>query len=198
MYSITMDTSGLFLIIALMDDQKVIDSIQMECLKKQSEYIIVKIDELLSRNQLDIDEVSNIVITVGPGSYTGVRIAMTVAKVLGSIAAKNIYTLSTLQLYAGKRDCYVLMDAKAKRCYVGNYCNGMALSEDTVMPNEEIEALMARSDRPFIGDLHVFKQEDVYYDLAQNFFDLKDQWVKVEDVDTLAPTYLKNKEDYLK
>ncbi len=198
MYSITMDTSGLFLMIALMDDQKVIDSIQMECLKKQSEYIIVKIDELLSRNQLDINEVSNIVITVGPGSYTGVRIAMTVAKVLGSIADKNIYTLSTLQLYAGKRDCYVLMDAKASRCYIGNYCDGRAVSEDTVLPNEEIQVLMDQTNRPFIGDLHVFKKEDVYYDLAQNFFDLKDQWVKVENVDTLAPTYLKNKEDYLK
>ena len=181
-----------------MDDNGLIDYQQIACLKQQSEYIIGKMDELLKRNNLNVQQIDNYVITEGPGSYTGVRIAMTVAKVLGSIAEKNIYTLSTLQLYAGMNDCYVFMDARAKRVYAGRYRNGVALIEDTVYPNQQAEEIMNNEDVMFIGDLHLFGKEDYWPTPAENFFSLKPMWKKVENIDILAPTYLKSKEEYLK
>lgn len=198
MYSLGIETSNKFLLLVLMNDEKVVDYIQMDCFKKQSEYIIVKIDELVKRNNLAINQIDNYIITKGPGSYTGVRIGMTVAKIIGSIANKNVYTLSTLQLYAGLEDCYVLMDGRAGRCYVGRYNQGMAINEDTIINNIEIENNILNKGVTVIGDLSVFNKEDRYDHLAENFFVLKQQWQKVDNIDILVPTYLKDKEDYLK
>jgi tRNA threonylcarbamoyladenosine biosynthesis protein TsaB len=198
MHALGIDTSHLFLLIVLMNDEGVVDAIQLDCFKQQSEYIIGQMDELLKRNALTIEDISDIVVTRGPGSYTGVRIGMTVAKVLGSITAKTVHTLSTLQLYAGLKDCLVLMDARAKRCYVGRYCAGQALQPEEIMTNEEIGKLLEECRCELIGDLHLFGQTDHYEQLAGNFFALKPYWQKEEDVDRLAPEYFKSRKEYLK
>jgi tRNA threonylcarbamoyladenosine biosynthesis protein TsaB len=70
---------------------------------------------------MDIDQC---VITDGPGSYTGVRIAMTVAKVMCAMRSLPLYTLGTLQLYAGRETCTVLLDARGKRAYAASFENG--------------------------------------------------------------------------
>ena len=158
MYTIGIDTSHHFLLLVLMDENKVVDYIQDECPKLQSEYIIVELDNLLKRNDISLTTVKDIVVTIGPGSYTGVRIGLTVAKILGSIVGKTVYTLSTLQLYAGVDNALVLMDARANRCYVGRYSGGTALVEDTVLTNDEIRKLL-NENITLIGDLHLFDKK---------------------------------------
>ena len=197
MYTIGIDTSHQFLLLVLMDENRIIDYKQNQCPKLQSEYIIVELDNLLKRNNISLIEVKNIVVTIGPGSYTGVRIGLTVAKVLGSIVGKTVYTLSTLQLYAGIKNALVLMDARADRCYVGRYNNGVALSEDSVLTNDEIKELLC-DDVTLIGDLHLFGKESYYPEIAKNFFLLKDKWKKVSNIDILTPVYLKSSQEYLR
>lgn len=200
MYSLGIDTSHKFLLLVLMDDEKVVDSIVYECLKKQSEYIITELDRLLGRNQLSVDDLTNIVVTIGPGSYTGVRIGLTVAKILGSIVNKRVYTLSSLQLYAGLQDCYSFTDARANRVYVGRYQNGKALMADTVYENTKMQQIIDEQveNLTFIGDWHLFHGVDYYPDLAENFFKLRAQWRKPDSIDLLTPTYLKSSSEYLR
>ncbi|MCK7483377.1 MAG: hypothetical protein M0C28_44820 [Candidatus Moduliflexus flocculans] len=62
-------------------------------------------------------QLQSIILTEGPGSYTGVRIAMTVAKVLASVASIQAYTTTTLQLIAGSsKNTFVMLDARSLRC----------------------------------------------------------------------------------
>lgn len=197
MYTIALDSSHHFLVLALLDENSVIDYIQKEYPKSQSEHIIVELDDLLKRNNISLDSVNSVVVTIGPGSYTGVRIALTVAKILGSIVGKTVYSLSTLQLYAGEQKALVLLDARAKRCYVGSYNNGEAIVADTVLTNEEIKTLLS-DDATLIGDLHLFDKEDYYPNIANNFLLLKEKWQKIENVDVLTPTYLKSSQEYLR
>ena len=197
MYTIGLDTAHRFLIIALLKDEKLVDGIQMECLKHQSEFLTVELDKMLSRNNLEVSDIDNWVITRGPGSYTGVRIAMTMAKVIGSLMNKNVYTLSTLQLYAGRKDCYVIMDARAKRVYVGKYSDGQPVLEDGIMSNDQMAKLIEQGEM-VIGDLHLFGEEDCYGSILENFAALKPFWKKVENIDILTPSYLKSNEEYMK
>ncbi|MBQ2161409.1 MAG: tRNA (adenosine(37)-N6)-threonylcarbamoyltransferase complex dimerization subunit type 1 TsaB [Firmicutes bacterium] len=155
------------------------------------------IEELLSFARQEGLTIEALALSEGPGSYTGVRIGMTMAKVLGSLMNRDVYTLSTLQLYAGLEDCYVIMDARAKRVYVGRYKDGKPLMEDTIYTNDRMKEIID-SGANVIGDLHLFGQEDRYGDLAQHFADLREFWQKVDNVDLLTPTYLKSSEEYLK
>lgn len=158
--------------------------------------MIVEVDNLLKKHNLTVNDITKLVITSGPGSYTGVRIAMTFAKVLGSICNKEVYTLSTLQLYAGKKECMVLLDARANRCYFAKYKDGQPIIKDCIKTNDEIREMLD-CDCIIKGDLHLFNREDNYQDIVNNFIDLKDQWVKVDNIDLLTPVYLKSNQEYL-
>ena len=197
MYTVGVDTSHQFLLLALLKDDRLVEGVQLDCFKHQSEYLIPEIKKLLERHHLEAKDIDSFVVAEGPGSYTGVRIGMTMAKVLGSLMNKDVYTLSTLQLYAGLEDCYVIMDARARRVYVGRYKDGKALMEDTVYPNDRMQEIIDSGEK-VIGDLHIFGKEDIYGNLAQHFADLRDFWKKVSNVDLLTPKYLKSSEEYLK
>jgi tRNA threonylcarbamoyl adenosine modification protein YeaZ len=197
MYTVGVDTSHQFLLLALLKDDRLVEGVQLDCFKHQSEYLIPEISKLLERHGLEASDIDSFVVAQGPGSYTGVRIGMTMAKVLGSLMNKDVYTLSTLQLYAGLEDCYVIMDDRAKRVYVGRYKDGKPLMEDTIYTNDRMKEIID-SGANVIGDLHLFGQEDRYGDLAQHFADLREFWQKVDNVDLLTPTYLKSSEEYLK
>lgn len=197
MYTLGLDTSHRFLIVALMDDHQLVDSVMQECSKQQSEQLLPQVDKLLAAHQLTANDISALVITKGPGSYTGVRIAMTMAKVMASLKKLPLYTLSTLQLYAGLADCYSFIDARSQRVYAGRYCDGVALQPDTIIPNDQMVQLLADPSIKAIGDLHLFGKPDNYGAVAENFWLLKDQWQLVEKVDLLQPDYLKARQEYL-
>ena len=196
MYTVGVDTSHQFLLLALLKDDRLVEGVQLDCFKHQSEYLIPEISKLLERHGLEASDIDSFVVAQGPGSYTGVRIGMTMAKVLGSLMNRDVYTLSTLQLYAGLEDCYVIMDARAKRVYVGRYKDGKPLMEDTIYTNDKMKEIISDGTK-VVGDLHLFGREDAYGDLCRNFVLLRDQWTPVENVDLLAPSYLKSNEEYL-
>ena len=147
MYTVGVDTSHQFLLLALLKDDRLVEGVQLDCFKHQSEYLIPEISKLLEN--------------------------------------------------AGLEDCYVIMDARAKRVYVGRYKDGKPLMEDTIYTNDRMKEIID-SGANVIGDLHLFGQEDRYGDLAQHFADLREFWQKVDNVDLLTPTYLKSSEEYLK
>lgn len=194
MLTLCMDTSNKYLGVSLIENDKVIAKYQEICFKKQSEMIFKVIDDLFKESNKTNKDIDNIVITKGPGSYTGVRIAMTIAKVIGSISNKKIYTLDTLKLYSGNNENIgVIMDARANRVYYGKYNKGKTLINPTIKNIEDIDL-----DENLCGDLSLFSKEDVYFDFSKSFLDLKDEWELVENVDLLVPLYLKDEEAYLK
>lgn len=197
MYTLGLDTAHRFLVVSLMDDSGLIDGVQTECVKQQSEQLLPQIDSLLKKHNLTPNDIGALVVTKGPGSYTGVRIAMTFAKVTGAMRKLPVYTLSTLQLYAGLADCYSIIDARSQRVYAGRYQNGQALMADTIYTNEQMAAKLQNSPAGLAGDGHLFGRPDNYGSLALSFWQLKPQWRRVENTDLLEPDYLKARQEYL-
>ena len=130
MLSLCMDSAYKNLIIGLYDENGLIDGIAFEAFKKQSETIFVELERLLKKNDLDYKDFDQIVITKGPGSYTGIRIAMTIAKVLSTQMGQTLKTISTMQLYAGKEEkANVILDARSSRVYAAYLENGKLIEE---------------------------------------------------------------------
>lgn len=65
--------------IALYEDTTCIDSITWRAHKELSSTLLGKIDELLSTNNVQKTDLTGIVVFKGPGSFTGLRIGITVA-----------------------------------------------------------------------------------------------------------------------
>ena len=177
MITLCMDTSHTWLVIGLIKDDHVIGKVQEKCWKKQSEELFPRLIALMDECHLQPEDIDQIVISKGPGSYTGVRIAMTVAKVFCAMADKPIYTVSTLLLYAGKKDCRVVTDARGKRAV-------------------EIEDLEI-GDSNVVGDGALVGRQDEWPDIVDNFLELKDEWEKHDNVHLVVPEYLKSSASYL-
>ena len=194
MITLCMDTSHIYLSLALIRDNEIIGEVQEECWKHQSEEIFPKLEEMLSKLSLKSDDIDQIVITKGPGSYTGVRIAMTIAKVFCSMTNKPLYTLPTMLLYAGMDDCHVVLDARGKRVYTCAYKNGKAVEEERVEYIADLENIVR--DEKIIGDGQLFGKETSYPNMANNFLLLKNEWQKAENVHLVVPEYLKSSDAY--
>lgn len=63
-----------------------------------SETLVDFLNKFLNENHLKIDDIQEVYVGRGPGSYTGLRIAGTVGKVLAHIKNKKLYSFSSLDL----------------------------------------------------------------------------------------------------
>lgn len=68
--------------IALFKDAKKLDEIKWQAHRSLADTIHLKIKELLEKNNLDLQKIEGIVCFEGPGSFTGLRIGLTVANTL--------------------------------------------------------------------------------------------------------------------
>ena len=121
---------------------------------------------------------------------------MTIAKVFAATKKIDLYTISTLQLYAGNlSNTLVLLDARGNRVYSAAFDNTKIILPLAIRSVDEAKELSENYE--VIGDGHLVNREDNYPDVANNFLLLKDQWKKADNVHLVTPEYLKANEAYL-
>ena len=72
------------------------------CHRRNATIIFEVIDDLLRSAELSLAEVDAYVVNCGPGSYTGVRIGMSVAKTFAQVHDKPVIQVNSLELLAGQ------------------------------------------------------------------------------------------------
>jgi len=197
MITLAIDTSFYYLSLVLIKENQVIDSLYEKCYRNQSEIIFPRLNEMFIKNNLSGNSIDKIVVTKGPGSYTGVRIAMTIAKTYCSQKAIPLYTISTLRLYAGLKPKIVIIDARAYRCFFAVYSDGNPILSDCILDVKKAkDTIEDFFDFSIYGDAHLVGKNDCFDDVASNYLDLIDYWEQVESIHFLAPEYLKEKNSY--
>lgn len=94
------DTSSSYLYTAIVEDNKLIDSIQEEYGQSLSEVALPKIVSMFNNNKLEARDIDKIIVVNGPGSFTGIRIGITIAKVYAWSLNIPITTISSLEAMA--------------------------------------------------------------------------------------------------
>lgn len=197
MITLAMDTAYKYLTIALYKDGKLINGVALPAFKKQSELLFTYLNQLLKDSSLTYKDIDEIVITDGPGSYTGVRIAMAAVKVLASQLQIPLYTLSTMQVYAGNKGSFnVILDARSNRAYCGHVENGKLREKESILTIEEIPSWLKANPGTLIGDTYLLNQESKEPDFLENFIELKENYHPVENIHALTPRYLKESGAY--
>ena len=98
MYQLLLDSSNKFLSVGLAKDGKVVDKICYEAWQRQSEMMVTEVGNILKRNNIENKDLDGVVVGVGPGSYTGVRIGVTIAKTIAYALKIKVYAKSSLSL----------------------------------------------------------------------------------------------------
>ena len=98
MITLFIDTHSSRLLIGLLKDDKVVDKISKEE-RSHSEHIMPSIEALLESNNIDVKDINKIIVVNGPGSFTGVRLGVTIAKTLAFTLKAEICPISSLEAY---------------------------------------------------------------------------------------------------
>lgn len=188
-----LDTSAKYLVVALAENEKIIDKIQYIAWQRQSEFTALEIQNILKRNHTTMREIKRIIVSNGPGSYTGVRIALTLAKVFAISLNIPLCVLSSLQAMCGvKTKQIALLDARSKRAYVGLYDKGIKLRDDFVCGLDELESLLKKHpDFEVVGDRFLVGLPEQEIAFPEQMLALSKLVEDHPDVDALVPVYLK-------
>ena len=195
MKTIVMDSANQYLVVALYEDGQCLDKIQEIGNRKQSEYAIVYLEKLLKAHHLQVLDFDEMVITIGPGSYTGVRVALTIAKTIAATTSIKIKTVSSLKAMAGMKNAISILDARSQKVFLGVYHEGKAVEEDCMIPIDQIDNyLQLYPNYEVVGDVSFVGKEEKDVDLARQIYELSQYEDYVSDVDNLVPEYIKDVE----
>ncbi|HOA63280.1 MAG: tRNA (adenosine(37)-N6)-threonylcarbamoyltransferase complex dimerization subunit type 1 TsaB [Acholeplasmataceae bacterium] len=171
MKTMILDTSSNVLYISFVIDNKEIYKVEHIGKNDHSDNLIPLIKKGLMETNLSIFDFDQFIVGIGPGSYTGVRLALSVGKMFAWTANKKLYTISSLDiLSSGKRisDGIYVTALKAKRGFV--YTNVIErkdnsekyLVTDTYMSDEDFTQLVNQFPQAvIIKDNYFFNFENI-------------------------------------
>lgn len=138
MITLFIDTCHYNLIVGIYKDNEELILLNEKNDNHLSERLLPLIDKALQSVEVDIFDISHIVVANGPGSFTGVRIGVTVAKTLAYSIGCKIHTVSELKIMATSSDStkYIvpLIDARRDAVYGAMYSNDLkVVIADTYM-----------------------------------------------------------------
>lgn len=156
------DTSTNVGTVAIYSDVKgTLGEISVNINKTHSENIMVMIDELFKLTNTTISDIDKIAVSIGPGSFTGIRIGVAVAKGLASATNCKIVGVNELDVIAGNstsNECEIcsIIDARKERGYycTFKYENGILKQLEDYKVGELREFLETRKEirTVYLGD----------------------------------------------
>lgn len=162
MLVLAIDTATKIGSVALYDDKiGVIGEINLYVKVNHSNVIMDAVDSLFKLSGLNIKDVDRIAVTIGPGSFTGIRIGTAIAKGLAYSLKKPIVGVNELDVLThmgeNREDIIVpLIDARKERVYFSKYryVDSILLREEEYKDGELRDVLEDLKDKKvtFIGD----------------------------------------------
>ena len=157
------DTSSKALSLAILEDKQVLAETTINIKKNHSITLMPAIDFLMASLDWTPKDLDRIVVAEGPGSYTGLRIAVATAKTLAhtlNIELVGMSSLLALVPYQQEGLFVPLMDARRNNVYAGFYENAKPVMPAAHLPFERvIELIKGASQVTFVGEVGPFVEQ---------------------------------------
>jgi len=201
------DTSTSFLYTALYDENQIIDSLSLNLERDLSSKALALINEMFKNNNLAFKDIKKIIVVNGPGSFTGIRVGVTIAKTIAWSLNIPIITISSLTAMAlsVESDDYVAPFIDARRGYY--YASIYDPVNKSFIMNEQYVSLAALTvsleslpaDFAFVGndsidtDYEVKPYKPNYLNIIRNVKDREPTSVHLIDANYLKKTEAEEK-----
>ena len=135
--------------VALCTAERIVVSRYFDVGLQHSQRLFGEVDAALAAADMDVGEVRAVAVTIGPGSFTGLRIGLSAAKGLCLAAVKELVTVSTLEALAARLPfarlpvCPVL-DARKREVYAALYNTATGVPVELAPPRAIAPAQLAR------------------------------------------------------
>ncbi|MBZ9789877.1 tRNA (adenosine(37)-N6)-threonylcarbamoyltransferase complex dimerization subunit type 1 TsaB [Rhizobium sp. 3T7] len=179
MIILALDTAGVDCAAALYDSGR--DTMLGEASdmigKGHAEHLMGIVDRALDQAGVALSAVDRIAVTVGPGSFTGIRVGVAAARGFAlslGVPAVGVTTLAVMaeaqRLKAPGRPVLAAMDAKRNEIYLQAFdADGEPLDEARAVNVEEAQAFAATFEGEVIGSATPLLKPDATGDYANHF-----------------------------
>lgn len=158
------DTSSKALSLAILEDKQVLAETMINIKKNHSITLMPAIDFLMGSLDWTPKDLDRIVVAQGPGSYTGLRIAVATAKTLAhTLKIELVGVSSLLALVPEQVEGLVIpvMDARRNNVYAGFYQSGQAVWPEAHLPLTEVLEIAGAANQSvtFVGETAAFTEQ---------------------------------------
>ena len=185
MRTLFFDVSTNVMFVGLAKDDILIDSSIRLASRDHAKYLVDRIQQVLKRNRLKLEQIDEMIIGYGPGSYTGIRIAVVVGKMLAHQKNLKLKVISSLLFMTSgyDKDLFALIDARR------GYVFSMIHQKGDILLSEGYRKLSDLQELPlYIKSQTVFIDDRSY---LVNPKILREKGILVQDIHNLVPNYLR-------
>lgn len=160
--------------ITLTQDGKILSSeiIDNTDEKYHSAFLIPAIAAILKQNGMLMSEISAVGVSIGPGSFTGIRACTSVARVMAQNLNIHVIGVPSLEMVAYKasegKATAVVMDARKGKAYIGIYSyDGQVIVEPQAVEYEKLADVISANSANVISDERMesfLKQESIKFE----------------------------------
>ncbi len=185
---LVIDSATKFLYVALYEDLNCLGKYYEAGSNDHSTKIMVEIEKIFKLNETKVADLDEIIIGIGPGSYTGLRIGVVIAKMFGwnnDITVKTISSLAVMaSSYKGNNLIVSEIDARRGNSFIGVYKNkgkGLILADKEILTN--LDEFTNSLKEPYI----IVSEGEMNLERILNSSLL----TEVKDIHSLNPNYLR-------
>ena len=213
------DPTSKYLSLSILEDENVLYSVHKEIGMKHSAMLLPEIDKALKQTKLSLKDLDALALSIGPGSFTGLRIGVALAKGLSMSTGIKIVTVPTMDAiaynYEDKGNILIpCLDGRKDKIYSCIYERKegklFSLTDYLLVGVDELIDIINGSgiSAPiFFGDGVKLYKDKLFETIKDSIFFEDDNWypigevvarlglekakdAKFEDIDQLIPLYL--------
>ncbi len=192
--NLLIDTCTNRIILAIADDSTVFSFCNELLDNQMSNVIMEKIEKCFEEAQIEPSEIDRILVASGPGSYTGIRIGVTIAKTFAWALKKEIVPISALEVmvsgFSREKLLVPYIDARRNAVFGAIYDNNLKpVLKDQYILFDDLKAELKDKEYILVSDDGDIKPEIDILKIIKKYKDSKGV-----NPHSLNPVYLKNTE----
>ncbi len=191
---LAIDTSGTYLTAAVNIDGKIYGGFHPDCGLQHSVTMMPEIDKALKESGYTIADLDFIAVTVGPGSFTGIRIGVSAVKAFAYAYNKKVLPLTSFDTIAYNKEggkVLAIVDARHDNFYACGYIDKKISIKPCFIDGQKLDELSKEyavlSFAPIEG--HDCEVVDVFNGFLKAIEENAD--LITEDRESIVPLYVK-------
>lgn len=209
---LAIDTSSKICSTAILENENLIDEINLDNGKTHSENLLPIISQILERNNLKLSDVDLIACSVGPGSFTGIRIGIASIKAIAEVNNIPIASVTSLETLAridtSKKIKVCIIDARNNQVYCGIFDEEYNKTEEFIADDilEIIKKIKKYTNIICIGDGAILHKDLLQQNISNVSFSTLNEQIayntgligykkyqknELKNADSILPIYLR-------
>lgn len=187
---LAMDTSSVNATVAVCDENRILGEFTIAGDRAHSQIIMPMLETLLERCGFSLEDINVFAVSLGPGSFTGLRIGIAAMKTFASTLNKKLIGISSLDEVAANftlsnKFICPIFDARRSDVYNAIYKDGKKITPDRICSIDTVLGEMADKEVIFAGDA-ICKYREKILSFANPKWQLSPMHLSMQSASSLA------------